>query len=549
MPAAATSWRGRNLYLLRYTQLNLTARFWHSRNRRSQVAFGLLGFAPPEQLKREATVQDVQLRQTGIGVVGDVPWGTHFFLFHETKEDLIDACVPYFHAGLENRELCMWVIADPLTEEEVRYCLKHAIPGFVDYFESRSFEIVRGREWYMNGDDLDLGKVTRGWKQKRDCAINGGYAGFRLSADTAWLDKRDWKEFCEYEKEVNESIGDTPMLALCTYPLPGAGAAEILDVMHTHQFALARRNKEWEVVETAEIKQAKAEIQRLNNDLERRVLQRTNELATANAKLRRQMRDLQRAEEALRASQAELAHVTRVTAMGELVASVAHEVTQPLTGIVTNGNACLHWLAGTPPKIEKAREAVERIIRDSDRASEVIHDIRSLVKKAPARQEPIDLNDLIGRTLILAGHEMVRNQVEARTELAADLPYVVGDRVQLQQLLLNMIMNAIEAMSAVADRPRVLAIRSEHLHAPEKVAIAVRDSGIGLDPEGAKRLFDAFFTTKPQGMGMGLSICRTIISAHGGELAGANNPDGGATFEFKLPVAVEEPRHVEIATA
>jgi C4-dicarboxylate-specific signal transduction histidine kinase len=302
-------------------------------------------------------------------------------------------------------------------------------------------------------------------------------------------------------------------------------------------------------VETAELKQAKAEIQRLNNDLERRVLQRTNELATANAKLRRQMRDLQRAEEALRASQAELAHVTRVTAMGELVASVAHEVTQPLTGIVTNGNACLHWLAGTPPKIEKAREAVERIIRDSDRASEVIHDIRSLVKKAPARQEPIDLNDLIGRTLILAGHEMVRNQVEARTELAADLPYVVGDRVQLQQLLLNLIMNAIEAMSAVADRPRVLAIRSEHLHAPEKVAIAVRDSGIGLDPEGAKRLFDAFFTTKPQGMGMGLSICRTIISAHGGELAGANNPDGGATFEFKLPVAVEEPRHVEIATA
>ena len=488
-----------------------------------------------------------QLRQTGIGVVGDVPWGTHFFLFHETKEDLIDACLPYFRAGLENRELCMWVIADPLTEEEVRYCLKHSIPGFDDYFESRSLEIVRGREWYMNGDDLDLEKVTRGWTHKRECAINGGYAGFRLSADTAWLERRDWKEFCEYEKEVNDSIGDTPMLALCTYPLPGAGAAEILDVMHTHQFAIARRNKEWEVMETAELKQAKAEIQRLNNDLERRVLQRTSELATANAKLRRQMSDLQRAEEALRASQAELAHVTRVTAMGELAASIAHEVTQPLTGILTNGNACLHWLAGTPPKIEKAREAVERIIRDSDRASEVIHDIRSLVKKAPACQEPINLNELIGRTLTLAGHEMARNQVEVQTELAADLPDVVGDRVQLQQLLLNLIMNAIEAMSAVAG-PRVLAIRSEHLHGPERVAIAVRDSGIGLDPQGEKRLFDPFFTTKPQGMGMGLSICRNIVSALGGELAGANNPDGGATFEFKLPAAVEEPGHVEIAT-
>jgi C4-dicarboxylate-specific signal transduction histidine kinase len=177
----------------------------------------------------------------------------------------------------------------------------------------------------------------------------------------------------------------------------------------------------------------------------------------------------------------------------------------------------------------------------------VIHDIRSLVKKAPACQEPINLNELIGRTLTLAGHEMARNQVEVQTELAADLPDVVGDRVQLQQLLLNLIMNAIEAMSAVAG-PRVLAIRSEHLHGPERVAIAVRDSGIGLDPQGAKRLFDPFFTTKPQGMGMGLSICRNIVSALGGELAGANNPDGGATFEFKLPAAVEEPGHVEIAT-
>ena len=159
---------------------------------------------------------DEQLRPTGIGVVGDVPWGTHFFLFHETKEDLIDACVPYFRAGLESGEMCIWAIDDPLTEEEVRYCLRDAIPGFDDYFESRSIEIVRGREWYMTGADLDLERVTRGWKQKMERALNSGYAGLRLSADTAWLDKRDWKEFCEYEKEVNDSILDTPMLALCT---------------------------------------------------------------------------------------------------------------------------------------------------------------------------------------------------------------------------------------------------------------------------------------------------------------------------------------------
>jgi C4-dicarboxylate-specific signal transduction histidine kinase len=494
-------------------------------------------------------MKDEPLRQTGIGVVGDVPWGTHFFLFHETEEDLIDACLPYLRAGLENRELCMWVIADPLTEEEVRYCLKHTIPGFDDYFESRSIEIVRGREWYMTGDELDLERVTKGWKQKTDRALNGGYAGFRLSADTAWLDKRDWKEFCEYEKEVNESIGNTPMLALCSYPLPGTAAAEILDVTCTHQFAIARRNKKWELMESSELKQSKAEILKLNNNLELRVMERTRELAAANEELRQQMGERHRAEEALRTAQAELAHVTRVTAMGELAASIAHEVTQPLTGIVTNGNACLHWLASAPPNIEKARNAVERIIRDSDRASEVIHDIRTLAQKAPPRQEPVDLNDLISRTLTFVSSEMTLNQIELQTELAVDLPSVLGDRVQLQQVLLNLIMNAIEAMSSITSRARVLTIRSERRQAPATVAVSVRDSGIGLNPQKADRLFDAFFTTKPQGMGMGLSICRTIISAHGGRLSNANNADQGATFEFALPAHEEAPERVDIATA
>lgn len=489
-----------------------------------------------------------QLRSTGIAAVGDVPWGTHFFLFHETKEDLIEACLPYFRAGLENRELCIWAIDDPLTEEEVIYFLKDAIPRFDDYWASRSIEIVRGREWYMSGDELDLERVTRGWKQKMDRALNGGYAGLRLSADTAWLDKRDWKEFCEYEKEVNDSIVDTPMLALCTYPLPGSAAVEILDVTRTHQFALARRNKAWELVETSELKQAKAEILRLNNDLERRVVARTRELTAANEELRKQMSERQRAEDALCTTHAELARVTRVTAMGELTASIAHEVTQPLTGIATNGNACLHWLASSPPNVEKARTTVERIIRDSNRASEVIRDIRTLVKKAEPHQEPVDLNDLIHRTLTLASGEIMRNQVEPETVLAADLPSVLGDRVQLQQVLLNLIINAVEAMSSIAGRARVLTIRSERREAPETVAITVRDSGVGLDPRKAERLFDAFFTTKPEGMGLGLSICRSIISAHGGRLSSAKNEDHGATFEFILPAYTEASKHVEIAT-
>jgi C4-dicarboxylate-specific signal transduction histidine kinase len=494
-------------------------------------------------------VIDEYLRSTGIGVIGDVPWGTHFFLFHETTEDLIEACIPYFRAGLESRELCIWAIDDPLSEEEVRYCLKDAVPGFDDYFERGSIQIVRGREWYMTGNELDLERVTKGWKEKMDRALNGGYAGLRLSADTAWLEKRNWKAFCEYEKEVNDSIVDTPMLALCTYPLPGSAAVEILDVMRTHQFALARRNKDWEVVETSELKQAKAEIQRLNNDLERRVMERTRELTASNAELRKEMTERLRAEDALRTSQAELARVTRVTAMGELAASIAHELTQPLTGIITNGNACLHWLANAPPNVEKARTTVERIIRDGDLASEVIQNVRTLVNKAPPQREPVALNDLIHRTLVLVNGEITRHQMQLQTNLAVDLPDVLGDRVQLQQVLLNLIINAMEAMGSITGRPRLLSVRSEGRESPETVAVTVRDSGVGLDPARMERLFDAFFTTKPGGMGMGLSICRSIISAHGGRLSNVNNVDYGATFEFLLPAWTKTPQRVEITTA
>jgi signal transduction histidine kinase len=190
---------------------------------------------------------------------------------------------------------------------------------------------------------------------------------------------------------------------------------------------------------------------------------------------------------------------------------------------------------------------VERIIRDSNRASEVIHDIRTLVKKTPPRQEEVDLNDLIYRTLALANGEMTRNQVELETELAVGRTNVLGDRVQLQQVVLNLVMNAIEAMSTINGR-RLLMIRSE-MRDLESVTVSVRDSGTGIDPQKADHLFDAFFTTKPQGMGMGLSICRNIISAHGGRLSSGANTGPGATFEFTLPALVVESENVGIATA
>jgi PAS domain S-box-containing protein len=247
-----------------------------------------------------------------------------------------------------------------------------------------------------------------------------------------------------------------------------------------------------------------------------------------------------RAEEALREAQAELAHVTRVTILGELAASIAHEINQPLAAVITNGSACLRWLAGATPNLDEAREAVGRIIRDGKRASDVIGRIRALVKKSGTEQVRLDINEVIQEVVGLIQSEIPKNGVVLRMELAPDLPRVLGDRVQLQQVILNLVMNGIEAMSAVTDRSRDLLLRSRQYES-DKVLIAVQDSGIGLQLESLDHLFEAFFTTKPKGMGMGLAISRSIMEAHGGRLWAVPNDGPGVTFEFALPVEAASP--------
>ena len=243
-----------------------------------------------------------------------------------------------------------------------------------------------------------------------------------------------------------------------------------------------------------------------------------------------------RAEEALQRVQSELAHVSRVMTLGELTASIAHEVNQPLAAIVTNSNACLRWLGGATPNLAEARQAVERIIKDGYRASEVISRVRSLVKKAPPRNDLVDLNEVIVEVLALAQNEARRNRVFMKRELASDLPPVIGDRVQLQQVILNLIMNGLEAMAKVNEGARELSVSSSKDES-DNLIVAVRDSGVGLDQADLERVFDAFFTTKPDGMGMGLAICRTIIESHGGRLWATANSPSGAVFQFTLPAA------------
>jgi PAS domain S-box-containing protein len=249
------------------------------------------------------------------------------------------------------------------------------------------------------------------------------------------------------------------------------------------------------------------------------------------------------AELALSQAQAELAHVTRMTTLGELTASIAHEVNQPLAAIVTNGAACLRWLGTERPDLDEARGGVECMISDGHRASEVIQRLRALCRKTDPQKARLVINDVIEEALLLVQREVLDHRVSLQRNLSPPLTPVLGDRVQLQQVIINLVMNGMEAMATVTDRPRDLLIRS-HQQAADQVLVTVQDSGIGIEPENVDRLFSSFFTTKPGGMGMGLSICRSIIEAHDGRLWASRNVGSGATFQFTLP-SYREPQSKE----
>ena len=242
---------------------------------------------------------------------------------------------------------------------------------------------------------------------------------------------------------------------------------------------------------------------------------------------------------ALTRTQTELARLSRVLSMGELTASIAHEISQPLTAVVTHGQACLEWLSGSPPNLEKARLSAESIVRDGTRAGAVLDRIRALFRKEAPVKDWTDVNESIRELTLFLRNEADARQVLMRTQLSPALPNVMADRVQLQQVVMNLILNGMDAMSGTGARERELVIRSQK-DKEDQVLIAVEDSGTGLDPETAERIFDPFFTTKPHGIGVGLSISRSIIESHQGRLWAAPGANGGTVFQFTLPISAEE---------
>jgi C4-dicarboxylate-specific signal transduction histidine kinase len=281
---------------------------------------------------------------------------------------------------------------------------------------------------------------------------------------------------------------------------------------------------------------AKESLRRTRDDLERTV----HDLQITNEALHVESRERKQAEEALRQAEADLARATRVTSMGELAASLAHEVNQPIAAAVTNANTCLRWLSRDQPDLEEARAAASRIVQDGRRAGEIVKRVRQLFKKDTLQREPVDINEVVREMILLLRSETIRFAVLVRVELATDLPAFMGDRVQLQQVLMNLMTNSIDAMKDV-DGTRELTIQSQRAE-DGQLLISVSDTGVGLPSQQADKIFNSFFTNKTQGTGMGLSISRSIVESHGGRLwAGANSPRG-AKFYFTLSANAQVPQ-------
>ena len=245
--------------------------------------------------------QPTHLRKSGISSVGEVPWGTHFCHFYQTKQDLLDILIPYFNTGLENNEFCLCVVYPPLHETEPREELIRAFPAVAEHFLRGDIEIVPYSEWYLKDGALDLGRAVEALSEKLVKALTNGYDGMRVNGNETWLTEHDWKNFTEYERRLNEVISNHKLIVLCTYPLADIKAAELFDVARAHQFAIAMRNGKWEILETPELRQTKEDLRQLSQQLEQRVAQRTAQLATANEDLNKTISEQQRTTELLRA--------------------------------------------------------------------------------------------------------------------------------------------------------------------------------------------------------------------------------------------------------
>jgi PAS domain S-box-containing protein len=560
------------------------------------------------------------IRKSGAAAIADVTWGTHICQFYKTKEDLIDVLVPYFKAGLDNNEFCMWVTSEPLGVEDAKRALERVIRNLDDYIKKGQIEIFDYGEWYTKSGKFDGDEVLQGWVEKEKLALEKGFEGLRLTGNTFWLETKHWEDFTAYEAKIDNVIGNYRMMAVCTYSLDKCGASEITDVVGNHTSALVKKQDKWQVIgNTGRLKAEEKFLKYFNGnpkpmiiielaegrytdvnasfvrftgysrkdvigrkstdiywlqsntriklqetvcdrggvyDLEIGFRTKSGETRSAlfaaetitidgQPHLLCSMNDItehKRAEDEKRQLEQKAQLVSRLAFVGELASGVAHEINNPLTGVI--GYAQLLMDREDVPS--DIRSDLAAINDGAQRVAGIVKRLLTFSRQTKPERKLVDINELIESTLILRAYHFRVNDIEVVTRLATDVLETVADPGQIQQVLLNLIVNAETEMKLAHGKGK-LTITTEKSH--NTIKICCQDDGPGIKPEVMDKIFNPFFTTREvgEGTGLGLSICHGIVTEHRGRIWAESEPGKGATFIMELPVvtAAEQPKPSE----
>jgi len=463
---------------------------------------------------------------SGIDAVGPLPWGTHFCQFYQERQDLLDTLVPYFAAGLNNDEACMWVTSDPLTVADVTAALRERVPDLDDRTASGQLEVIAHADWYRQGDVFDARRVLQHWVDRQSRALDRGFKGFRLTGNTAWLVRSGWDDFVEYEALVNSSFGQYRIIALCTYCLGRCCAGDVLDVVRNHEFALTRRGGRWDLLESSSLKAAKAELARANEQLELRVRERTAELQAATAA----------AEAANRAKD-------------HFLAVLSHELRTPLTPVL----AAVGHLERSGQVAPEGGDDLAVIRRNVELEARLIDDLLDLTRidrgRLELRQEVVDLRQTVRDALSVCQAECDAKGLEVAVAMRAAKHEVWADPSRLQQVFWNLISNAAKFTPAGGR----VAISSSDA-GDGRVLVRVDDSGSGIEASALGRIFNAFeqgeqsLRRRHGGLGLGLTVAKAVVELHGGTITAASaGPGRGATFAVELPTLADPARGRRVA--
>ncbi|MFC1717608.1 MEDS domain-containing protein [Candidatus Poribacteria bacterium] len=436
----------------------------------------------------------------GSDIIDSVSLGAHFCMFYQTKDDLIDVLVPYFKAGLENNELCVWVTAKPLKARAAEASLRRAVGDLDNYIRQGQIEILDADQWYTQSGEFESDRVLQQWIEKEGQAIKEGFTGLRVTGNTSWLDKRNWEEFVDYEARINEIIRDYRMIVLCSYSLDGCEVPEVIDTVSNHQFALIRREGVWESIESFEREQIKERLQSLHE-----ITERTEEVIEAQ----------------------------RSESVDILAARIAHDFNNNLTAIL--GNVSLARIYDDPDKSLEKLIAAEREIMQ---AKELARQLLIFSKDDEPTREIAHIGELLEDSATFASRG---SNVKCEFSIPYDLWPVEIDEGQIRQVVGNMIINADQAMpegGIIMLRAENVTIGTENalsLKDGEYVDISIEDQGIGIPEKDLQSIFRLYFTTKQRGSGLGLASSHIIIERHGGYIKVESQIGIGTTFHIYLP--------------